>query len=153
MKNYHFTTKIIFTLFKWVALDVTFRPITDSLFKLSIDRKVNCSMPGVLMNFSFLKLFNIWLSVFDERVFDEKAKKLIDPKLMKPSVLTKQQIKSSGDLLGDLVRWVPGFDQLFHKHSNLPEMVLAYKTNIFDNLHEMENYLRAAMTTKPNRHN
>lgn len=144
MKNYHLTSRIIFTIFKWIAFDITFRPKYDTLFKFSIDRKMNCSHPGVYVNFSFFKLFNLWFSIHDERIWDEKTKTLLGPKLIAPR-LSAKQIKSADGLLGDIIYLSPRFDQMFHKYAHLPEQALAYKQQFNELSNEMEVYLRTVI--------
>lgn len=144
MKNYHLTSRIIFTIFKWITLDITLRPKYDTLFAFSVDRKVNCSHPGVYVNLSFLKLFNLWFSIHDERIWDEKTKTLLGDILIAPHLSTKE-IKSADGLLSDLMQISPRFDQMFHKYDHLPEQALFYKQQFSDLSHEMENYLRSAI--------
>jgi hypothetical protein len=146
MKNYHLTYRVLFTVFKWITLDITLRPKYDTLFIFSIDRKVNCSLPGVYVNFSFLKLFNLWFSIHDERLWDEKNKTLVGPRLVKSQALSAEQISCADGLLGDLIRIAPRVDQMFHNYDNLPDQALAYKQQFTDLSHEMESYLRTAIT-------
>lgn len=148
MKNYHFTRRIVATLFKWIALDITFYPEDSALFKFSIDWKKKCSMPGLFVNLTFLKFFTVWFSIFDSRVFDEKTKTLVDPEQITQEKLSVEEVKCANDLLGDLVYWSPKLDQMFHRHQNIPGVMLDYKQQLNDLTHDMERYLRSIVSEK-----
>lgn len=148
MKNYHVVFRVFATMFKWFTLDITLRPAGDNLFKLSVDRKTNCSAPGIYVNFSFLKLINIWCSVFDERVWDDKTQSLVHAIRKKPAQLNNAQIKSCDGLLGDLMHGSPAFEQMFHRYDDLPDTVIQFKREFNELSNDMEKYLRTVITTK-----
>lgn len=148
MKNYHFSTELIFTIYKWIAFDLTIKPNLSNLFSFSVQRKTNCSFAGIYINFSLLNLFNIWFSIFDERILNTKDKRLGSNKLEKSDNLqvSEDLLKKVDSLLGDLVQISPKIDQMFFKYDGLPENILSYKEQFNSISKKMENQLRKVIT-------
>ncbi len=148
MKNYHFTSRIAFTLFKWVALDITFWPKCNEVLKFSIDYKKNCSLPGIYFSLSLFRFFNLWFSIYDQRIWDDKIKKLALAPIKIPRPFSANQIKDADGLLRDLIHLSPRFDQIFHKYDHLTDEAWAYKKDFNCVSNEMESYLRRVITPK-----
>ena len=150
MKDYIYTSSIPFTLYKWLVINLCLRPKGDEIFKFSFDLRRKCSLPGIYINIMIFRLFNIWISIQDERIFDEKTGLFYrqEYQTSMSCFLTIEQRKEMDHLLTDLNQWIPRFGQVFLKREFLPTFILQCKKEITSILSEMENYLRDVITTK-----